>query len=270
MQPDECANQVCDSLEVMRRLAYLGLAIGLAVTAEAQVLPFNEAGVTMGHHHLMVPDVDAQRKIWVDILGGEPSGNAPLLFVKFPGAFLILSNGEATAGTHGSALDHIAFDVRDLEGLREKLAAAGVSVSNESAARFDAMMPGDIDVHFFADPSLATPVAHRAVVFASTDPEAERAWWETVLGARTTQEGETTVSTIPGARLLFTRADTAPAPTRGRTLDHTGVGVPDVDAFCTRVAAEGVTCERLFGGAIAMITDPAGVTIEINSGLESR
>jgi catechol 2,3-dioxygenase-like lactoylglutathione lyase family enzyme len=254
----------------MKCLLLCGLVLGFASIAQSQVLPFNEAGVTMGHHHLMVPDVEAQRRIWVDTLGGEPSGEPPLLFVKFPGVFLILSNGDGTEGTHGSALDHIAFNVRDLAGTREKLAAAGIAISNSSDARFDALMPGGIEVHFFADPSLATPIAHRAIAFFSTDPDAERAWWETVLGAKTMQEGDLTVSTIPGARLFFSKADSAPAPTRGRALDHTGIGVRDVDAFCDRIAAQGVMCERLFGGAIAMITDPAGVTIEINSGLESR
>ena len=245
-------------------------AQGFTLSAGAQVLPFNDAGVTMGHHHIMVPDVDQQRRIWVDVLGGEPSGNPPLLFVKFPGAFLILSNGNGTEGTKGSALDHIAFNVRDLAGTRASLAAAGVAISNDSDSRFDALMPGNIEVHFFADPTLATPIAHRAMAFASTDPEAERAWWERVLGAKTTQEGDLTVSTIPGARLFFTEADSAPAPTRGRALDHTGIGVKDVAGFCEQLAQKDVTCEILFGGAAAMITDPAGVTIEINSGLENR
>lgn len=254
----------------MRCLLLGGVVLGFAPVANTQVLPFNEAGVTMGHHHLMVPDVDAQRRIWVDVLGGVPSGEPPLLFVKFPGAFLILSDGEGTEGTHGSALDHIAFNVRDLAATREKLSAAGVAISNQSDARFDALMPDGIEVHFFGDPSLATPIAHRAMAFVSTDPEAERSWWERVLGAETSQEGDLTVSTIPGARLFFSRADAAPAPTRGRALDHTGIGVRDVDAFCERIAARGVMYERLFGGAVAMIADPAGVTIEVNSGLESR
>jgi len=245
-------------------------ALCFAMTANAQVLPFNEAGVTMGHHHLMVADVDAQREIWVDILGGEPSGNPPLQFVKFPGIFLILSSGEGVGGTTGSALDHFAFNLRDLAGTRDKLAAAGVEIYNESEARFDAIMPGGLDVHFFSDPSMATPIANRAVAFVSTDPDAQRAWWEEILGATTAQEGAMTVSTIPGARLFFSGADSAPAPTRGRALDHTGIGVTDVGAFCEQVAAKGVTCELLFGGAAAMITDPGGVAIEINAGLESR
>jgi len=254
----------------MKKLIFSGLVVGFATTTSAQVLPFNDAGVTMGHHHLMVSDVDAQRRIWVDVLGGEPSGNPPLLFVKFPGVFMILSNGNGTEGTHGSALDHIAFNVRDLEGFRTKLAAEGIPITNQSESRFDAMLPGGIDVHFFADPSLETPIAHRAVAFVSTDPDAQREWWENVLGAKTVQEGELTVSTIPGARLFFTRAEAPPAPTRGRTLDHTGIGVKDVKAFCDRIAAQGVVCEMLFGGAAALITDPAGVAIEINAGLESR
>ncbi len=242
----------------------------LAAQAEAQVLPFNEAGVTMGHHHIMVADVEQQRRIWVDALGGEAQGNPPLLFVKFPGVFLILSNGTSTEGTKGSALDHFAFNVRDLAGTKAKLAAAGAEIYNESEARFDAIIPPGLDVHFFADPALATPIAHRAVAFASTDPEAQRAWWERILGAKTTQEGALTVSTIPGARLFFTEAETAPAPTRGRALDHTGIGVRDVGAFCEQVAAQGVTCELMFNGAIAIVTDPFGVAIEVNSGLENR
>jgi len=160
--------------------------------------------------------------------------------------------------------------VKDLAGTRAKLAAAGVAISNASDARFDAMLPGDIDVHFFADPALTAPIAHRAMAFVSTDPDAERAWWENVLGAKTTQEGDLTVSTIPGARLFFTESDTAAAPTRGRTLDHTGIGVSNVSSFCENLAAKGVTCEILFNGAAAMITDPAGVTIEINAGMENR
>jgi catechol 2,3-dioxygenase-like lactoylglutathione lyase family enzyme len=246
------------------------VTLGFVATANAQVLPFNEAGVTMGHHHLMVPDVDAQMEIWVDILGGEPSGNPPLQFVKFPGVFLIISGGQGEGGTTGSALDHFAFNLKDLAGTRARLAAAGVEIYNESEMRFDAILPGGLDVHFFSDPSLGTPIAHRAVAFASTDPDVQRAWWEEILGATTMQEGAMTVSTIPGARLFFSQAETAPAPTRGRALDHTGIGVRDVGAFCEQVAAQGVTCELLFGGAAAMITDPAGVTIEINAGLESR
>src|SRR5690606_40754942 len=135
---------------------------------------------------------------------------------------------QGTEGTQRSALEHIAFDVREIDRVREALAAAGVEISSSGDERFVATMPGGIEVRFFAAPSLETPIAHRAVAFASTDPDAQREWWERVLGARTAREGDHSVTSIPGARLLFNRSDTPPEPTRGRALDHTGIGVKDV------------------------------------------
>ena len=254
----------------MKHLIYTVVLGSLALTAHAQVLPFNEAGVTMGHHHIMTSDIDSQRAIWGDVLGGKVSGNAPLEQVKFPGALIFLTSVDNAGGTRGSALDHIAFNVRELESLRSRLVMAGVEGFNSSDARFDAILPGGIEVHFFADPDLAVPIEHRAMALVSTDAAAQRSWWANVLGAETHQEGEMTVSTIPGARLFFTESDTAPAPTRGRVLDHTGIGVADVAAFCKQVAAKGVECEMLFNGAAAIITDPGGVAIEVNAGLENR
>lgn len=235
----------------------------------AQVLPFNAAGVTMGHHHIMTPDVAAQKKIWVDVLGGQLSGNAGLEFVKFPGTFLILSKGNATEGTGGSAIDHLAFDVKDLKGTHDKLQAAGVKFTLDEQTRFTALLPGDLKVEFIETSTLATPIAHRAIGFASTDPDAERAWWEKAFGGQTTKEGARVVTTIPGARLIFAKAEIAPAKTQGRTLDHTGVGVKNVVEFCKGLAAKGIVCEQSTA-TIAMVTDPAGVRVEINQGLENR
>jgi hypothetical protein len=72
--------------------------------------------------------------------------------------------------------------------------------------------------------------------------------------------------------LSFTRVDTPAPPTRGRSLDHTGVNVRNVNEYCRKLAGLGITCERPRGTdvPIAMVTDPAGTTVEINQGLESR
>ncbi|MEI9812111.1 MAG: hypothetical protein WDO18_05295 [Acidobacteriota bacterium] len=154
-----------------------------------QVLPFNDAGVTMGHHHIIVPNVAAQKRVWWDVLGGQLSGNAPLEFVKFPGAFLILSTGNTTQGTEGSALDHIAFAVKDFKMVRDKLVAAGVKVLEEDPEEIMTLFPDGIKVEFYEDKTLTTPIAHRAMHFMSADPEAERAWWETAFGAQTLGTG---------------------------------------------------------------------------------
>jgi catechol 2,3-dioxygenase-like lactoylglutathione lyase family enzyme len=252
----------------MKHLPMLGL---LAIPAFAQVPAFNAAGVTMGHHHIMVPDVAAQKKIWVDVLGGQLSGTAPLEFVKFPGVFLILSQASTTQGSEGSALDHFAFSVKDYNETRAKLVAAGVTIARDVAGpprEFAAMFPGGVKVEFYEDSALATPIAHHHLHFRTNDVEAQRAWWVKAFGAESRQEGTRTITTIPGATLSFTRVDAAAPKTQGRALDHTGVNVKNVAEYCTKLAGLGITCERT--GNIAMVTDPAGVRVEINQGLESR
>lgn len=243
----------------------------LATPLLAQVPPFNAAGVTMGHHHIMVPNPAAQEKIWVDVLGGQASGSAPLRFVKLPGTFLIISQGNTTAGSEGSALDHFAFAVKDYEGTRDKLKAAGVQIPRDAAGpqrEFVAMLPDGIKVEFYEDNNLATPIAHHHLHFRTADVEGERAWWVKAFGAEVKQEGNRTITTIPGATLSFTRVDTPAPKTQGRALDHTGVNVKSVADYCTKLAGLGITCER--NGNIAMVTSPAGVRVEINQGLENR
>jgi hypothetical protein len=239
----------------------------------AQLPAPNAAGVTMGHHHLMVADPAVHKKIWVDILGGQPSGNAPLEFIEFPGVFLILSKGNATEGTEGSAIESIWFGVRDLDSVRDKLVAAGVKVLAKSGGPFLIMeFPDKIEVQFSEDPSLSTPIAYWGLGIRATDRNVERAWWEKVFGAETEIwfQGVATTS-IAGKGLSFRQVDHV-AKTQGRSFDHTGVNVRNVTEYCAKLAGIGIVCERPMGAntPIAMVTDPAGVRIEINQGLESR
>jgi catechol-2,3-dioxygenase len=41
-----------------------------AAPADAQLAPPNSSGVTMGHIHLFVKDVEAQKKFWTATMGG--------------------------------------------------------------------------------------------------------------------------------------------------------------------------------------------------------
>ena len=55
----------------MKRL-FLTVALLLAVAgpARAQLSPMNAAGITYGHVHLNVADVEVHKKLWVDMFGG--------------------------------------------------------------------------------------------------------------------------------------------------------------------------------------------------------
>jgi catechol 2,3-dioxygenase-like lactoylglutathione lyase family enzyme len=253
----------------MKRLILLAL---FSLPAVAQVAPFNSAGVSMGHHHLFVPNPAAHKKIWVEVLGAQASGNAGLEFLKLPGTFIILSQGNPTGGSEGTSLDHFAFSVKEYNATRDKLAAAGVQIAPDRAGpprEFAATFPDGVKVEFYEDTSLATPIAHHHLHFRTTDPEGLRNWWVKAFGAEVKQDGTRTITTIPGAMLSFTRVDTPAPGTRGRSLDHTGVNVRDVNEYCQKLAGLGITCERPSAN-IAIVTDPAGTRIEINQGLESR
>lgn len=239
----------------------------------AQVPPFNGAGVTMGHHHLIVSDVAAQKKIWVDVLGGQLSGNAPLEFVKFPGTFLIITAGMPAGGSEGTAVDHFAFAVKAYNGTRDKLAAAGVQIVRDRAEaprEFVAMLPEGIKVEFYEDTTIATPIAHHHIHISTTDPDGLREWWVKAFGADVKQEGNRTVTSIPGSMISFRRVDAKAPGMQGRSFDHTGVNVKNVAEYCEKLAGMGIMCQRSGNAPIAFVTDPAGTRIEINQGLENR
>ena len=65
----------------------------------AQPMPFNDAGVTMGHWHLNSRDIEANKKIFV-AMGGVASKPGDFDIVGFPGLMIIrhLRPGSPPAG----------------------------------------------------------------------------------------------------------------------------------------------------------------------------
>ena len=92
----------------MKRLFGIGLAILLLVpaVAGAQILVAGEGPVVYGHHHLNTTNMDAQKKFFVDTLGGA--------LVKFGS---------------GDRQWMINLRVRDLDAMVEQLRAGKIDVS---------------------------------------------------------------------------------------------------------------------------------------------
>jgi catechol 2,3-dioxygenase-like lactoylglutathione lyase family enzyme len=81
---------------------------------------------------------------------------------------------------------------------------------------------------------------------------------------------------VPGMSFSFRKTDAAQAATKGRSFDHIGLEVRDLEAFTRKLAADGVTFESPFrempgiGLKVAFLIDPAGTRIELTEGLAGR
>ena len=128
----------------------------------AQLAPPNEMGVTMGHVHMIVRDVEAETNIFVG-LGGTAIKIDGTDAVKFPGVFVLITQGvparsqapgagvkrfqttdggvwatvPSNANNEGSVLNHIGWRLQAGWGILEKLEAKGVRVFRNDASEPD-------------------------------------------------------------------------------------------------------------------------------------
>src|SRR5262250_3567306 len=58
--------------------------------ALAQLAPANDMGVALGHMHLAVKDVEANKQFFTTMLGGRLVTNGSLTLIEFPGIFVML------------------------------------------------------------------------------------------------------------------------------------------------------------------------------------
>jgi catechol 2,3-dioxygenase-like lactoylglutathione lyase family enzyme len=244
----------------------------------AQLAPPNEAGVSIGHIHLTVPDPDTQIKAWTDVLGATVSKDGFLMLVKLPGVFIIVSKANATEGSEGSTANHIGFLVKDYAALKAKLAAANIPVvfDIEKNKQMMVTFPDKVRVEFKEDPSISEPVVFHHIHLMTTDPAALQAWYVKTFVAEATTRRNLPAAKLPGGEVDFLKAKDAPAPTKGRTLDHIGFEIKDLGAFCKNLQAQGVQFDVPYrdiasiGLKIAFIVDPVGTRIELTQGLAGK
>jgi catechol 2,3-dioxygenase-like lactoylglutathione lyase family enzyme len=268
-------------------MRWFTLLAASAATIFAQTAPPNAAGVSLGHIHLTVPDPEATQKLWADILGGQTMAAGPLQMVKFPGIFIIVSKAMPTAGTTGSVVNHIGFEVKDYPALKAKVESTMPGKWRELTPNVQAFlsMPDDITVEIMENKDLKTPIAFHHIHESVPDPKAAQAWYIKEFGAGDGSRRNLPAAMIPGGEVDFLSSAgrggkapaAAPEPSKGRALDHIGFEVKDLDAILKKLAADGVTINMPFrdmtkqiGLKIAFITDPNGTYIELTEGLATK
>jgi catechol 2,3-dioxygenase-like lactoylglutathione lyase family enzyme len=251
-----------------------------AATASAQLAPFNDAGLTMGHWHIATKDVAAEEKVFL-AMGGKlyMPGGQPL--IGFPGVYisLILNNEKGDGGTVGSVVNHVGFIVDNVQKRTAEWKAKGVNVlpggalPNGGGTRLDQAFvetPDGVRMEILEDKTQTVPIRNEHIHMAL--PAAEipmaAAWYAKTFGGVVATRNNAPVVNLPGVQIRFNTADTKQAPTRGRVFDHFGFDVKDHPAFVKRLEAQGIKLDQPVGkgstgNTITYITDPWGARIEI-------
>ena len=108
-------------------LAFALIAFCWLAESHAQLLPHNEAGVSLGHWHAIVQDVEATKKFWM-LLGGAPIKIDGTDVMKFPGVLVFLTPGVPSGPSMGTVIDHAGLRVPKGREFVAKLEAAGVKM----------------------------------------------------------------------------------------------------------------------------------------------
>ena len=272
----------------MKKLIFVLGVLGLlallpARAAWAQLAPPNDAGVTMGHVHLMVQDVEAGKKFWT-AMGGVPGKLGANEVFKFPGVLILIRKSDATAGSVGSVVGHIGFHVPNTMEAMAKWKAAGLKTeAGNNPGQGFVYTPDDLTrVEILEDKAQTTPIAFHHVHFFVADPAGAstvlemQSWYVKMFGAKPGKRAQFDAADLPGVNLTFSKSDTPTVGTKGRMLDHIGFEIKDLEAYCKKAEAGGQKFDMPFtkrpelGISLAFITDPWGTYIELNEGLNKQ
>lgn len=258
-----------------------GLSLAGTAHAAAQLAPPNAAGITWGHIHLNVTDVELHKRIWVDHFGGVFVQKGSLMTVRLPGTIMALREQAPTGGSRGSGVDHFGFSVPDLQAFLTAWRSAGFEVESEfegsgGTPQAYVTAPDDIRIELQEVPGLGAPAVPYHVHIYTAGGSAElRDWYADLFSMAPRSRGSIpNTADVPGMNVSFSDADESPAATRGRAVDHIGFEVDDLEAFCSALEARGIEFSLAYREidsielAIAFFTDPSGVLIELTEGFD--
>jgi len=277
-------------------LASALLVLAVAPTASAQLAAAKDGPIVYGHHHLNTANMDAQKKFFVDTLGGKlikiGTNNAEI--VEFPNVLIFFRAAQApTGGTRGTTVNHIGFSVPSLRAIVDKVKANGFQMitSTEAPGRevkddiagplqpggasiAFALGPDDVKVEFVEAKQQTIPITLHHVHFFNPKNTEMQAWYVKTFGAKPRSGGAFPAGDLPGVALNFSPSADPVVGTQGRALDHVGFEVKDLEAFCKKLEADGVKLAVPYRKvpalniAIAFFTDPWGTYIELTEGLD--
>jgi catechol 2,3-dioxygenase-like lactoylglutathione lyase family enzyme len=133
-----------------------------------------------------------------------------------------------------------------------------------------------VKIELSEDKALTEPIVNHHIHFYTRNIDETKAWYVKTFGAIGGKRGKFEAADLPGVNLSFSLAE-APGtglPTKGRAVDHIGFEVKNLEEFCKKLEAGGVTLDVAYrklpalGISLAFFTDPFGTYIELTEGLD--
>jgi catechol 2,3-dioxygenase-like lactoylglutathione lyase family enzyme len=268
---------------MLKPLAFAACALLSASTAFAQLAEPNQLGLRMGHVHLAVRDVEAQKQFWVGVMGGTIVKNGPLELIQFPGVFVMLTKAEDPPPPAGSIVNHFGFVVKDMPAALARWKAANVKIEpTENPNEVYVVGPDAIRVEVYGEPALPTAVSMNHIHFFPSDVPGIKAWYVKAFGANPSRRPCVAclsrprmieADDLPGVNLTFPQTAAAQLPTKGRAIDHIGFEVSNLEALVSGLEARGIKMDTPIRQVpntrvkVAFLTDPWGTYIELTEGL---
>jgi len=267
----------------MKYFSILAALLLAAAPARAQLVMPNQLGLTMGHVHLIVKDVSAQKKFFIDTMGGTLVNNGPLELIQFPGVYVMLQQGEASGPPAGTIVNHFGFTVKDMPAALAKWKAASVEIEpTENPNEVYVHGPDGIRIEVYGEPAQPTPVSMNHIHYAASDIPGIKAWYVKAFGANPgrrpcvaclARPSMIESDDLPSVNLSFGGSRAPLLGTKGRAIDHIGFDVQNLEEFVKGLEARGIKTEGPIRQVpntkvkVAFLTDPYGTYIELTEGL---
>ncbi len=263
----------------MSHLVSSSLRYGIKTFALASVvLPGLAVAQSFTHVHLRTPDPAAAAEWYHTLVGGDlrPSAGGMGSVRQAHGSISTMLDDAEARPSGGSVIDHFGFAVADVPAMVEKARVMGAQVISEphpgTTSSTIAMIqdPWGTRVELLEDAEF-TGFSH--VHMVTEDVEVLRDWMLEVFGGDYDPErggGRIHAIRYDGIWVYLSEArEGSTVPSRGRSLDHIGFSVTDMDATVATIEASGyepyvIRPSRPGGTTLLMFVEGAnGVHFEI-------
>ena len=264
----------------MKQLIYLVLSFLVLPNGYSQLATPNDNGITFGHVHLNISDIEQQKQIWVEHFNGSIIEREAHTVVKLPNMMVALTERAPTAGSTETTMHHFGFNVRHMDKFLDKWRAAGLEVGSmflgaEGQLNAYVTLPDGVEVEMQEDQGLQEEITGYHVHWFLDNPEEIMQWYVDMFDLEVRPRGRiNTTTNMPGMNFSFGANSSGRQSTLGTAIDHIGFEINNLEEFCRQLEAKGIVFDIPYhevpaiGLSSAYFTDPSGVYVELTEGYD--